>query len=203
METNQYIDDLKDIRRMMNQSTQCLSLSGLAGVLAGCYALIGAGIAHFLMEKHSKTYIILESKLFAQIIGIALIVLLLSVVTAFYLSHRKARKMNETLWNASAKRLMINFLIPLAAGGIFSFLLLRQQVYGLIAPVTLIFYGLACINASKYTLRDVRYLGLTVLILGLLATEFSGYGLEFWALGFGVCHIIYGTIMYRKYDLKK
>ncbi|MET0760350.1 MAG: hypothetical protein ABWZ56_08010, partial [Flavobacterium sp.] len=91
---------------------------------------------------------------------------------------------------------------PLATGGIFALLLLRNGNYGLIAPVTLIFYGMACINASKYTFRDIRYLGITVTVLGLIATEFSGYALEFWALGFGVCHILYGSMMYFKYDRK-
>ena len=60
----------------------------------------------------------------------------------------------------------------------------------------------SCINASKYTLRDVRYLGITVVILGLLSAAVYGYALEFWALGFGLCHIIYGSIMHFKYDRK-
>jgi hypothetical protein len=98
--------------------------------------------------------------------------------------------------------LLANFLIPLITGGVFGILLLRNGYYGLIAPVTLIFYGLSCVNASKYTLRDVRYLGITILLLGLLATEIPGYALEFWALGFGVCHIVYGSMMYYKYDRK-
>ena len=95
---------------------------------------------------------------------------------------------------------MINFCISLFTGGIFALLLLRHEVYGLIAPITLMFYGLACLNASKYTLRDVRYLGITEIILGLIAVEFSGYGLYFWVLGFGICHIVYGAVMHFKYD---
>jgi general stress protein CsbA len=131
---------------------------------------------------------------------IALTVLLFSVFTAFILTYFKAKKQNESILNPIAKRLAINFLIPLGTGGIFALLLLRHQVYGLIAPVTLIFYGLACINASKYTFRDVRYLGITITVLGLIATEFSGYALQFWAVGFGFCHIVYGGLMYFKYD---
>lgn len=203
MEANHYLDDLKDIRRMMNQSTQFLSLSGLAGVLAGIYALVGAYFADGIIASHNNRYITLESATFAKIIGIALAVLGLSVVTAFALSLGKAKKNHESLWNASSKRLLVNFLIPLGTGGIFCALLLRHEVYGLIAPVTLIFYGLACVNASKYTMRDVRYLGVTIILIGLACTEFSGYGLLFWALGFDVCHIVYGSIMYYKYDLKK
>lgn len=201
MENQQYLDDLKDIRRMMNQSSQFLSLSGLSGVLAGCYALAGAFFANQTLRAHQGRYVTLESYTFYKIVGIALVVLVLSVITAVLLSMSKAKKSGDTLWNASSRRLFLNFMIPLVTGGIFCLLLLKQQVYGLIAPVTMIFYGLACVNASKHTLRDVRYLGITMVALGLLCTEFSGYGLEFWAVGFGICHIIYGSIMYYKYDL--
>jgi hypothetical protein len=129
-------------------------------------------------------------------------VIILSIITAILLSYQKATKHNEKVWNASSKRLVINFLIPLATGGIFILFLIEKEFLGLIAPLTLIFYGLACVNASKYTLGDVRYLGLTQIILGLLSLWFLGYGLLFWALGFGFCHILYGSVMYFKYDRK-
>ena len=172
-------------------------------ILAGFYALIGAFIANDLLNNHVGYYVTLESYTFKMIVFTATTVLFLSIITAVLLTFNKAKKVGENVWNTSSKRMITNFLIPLFTGGIFSMLLLRQEIYGLIAPVTLIFYGLACVNASKYTFRDVRYLGITITILGLISTELSGYSLEFWALGFGVCHILYGSIMYFKYDYKK
>ena len=203
-----YLQDISDIKNMMNKSSQFISLSGLAGIMAGIYALIGAYIAHELIQSHKNDYtssnydqvITLESTTFKMILSIAFLVLILSVTTALLLTISKARKEGESVWNTASKRLLTNFLIPLVTGGIFGLLLLRNGSYGLIAPVTLIFYGLSCVNASKYTLRDVRYLGISNIIIGLFATEFSGYALEFWALGFGVCHIVYGSMMYIKYD---
>lgn len=200
MEEKNYLQDISDIKNMMNRSSQFISLSGLSGVLAGIYALVGAYIAHGLIESHQERYVILESTTFKLIVLTALCVLVLSVASALILTHFKARKQGEKVWNSTSRRMLVNFLIPLVTGGIFCLLLLRHEIYGLIAPVTLLFYGLACVNASKYTLRDVRYLGITIVLLGLVATEFWGYGLEFWALGFGACHIIYGSIMYFKYD---
>ena len=94
----------------------------------------------------------------------------------------------------------MNFLIPLITGGFFIVFLIEKEMLSIIAPLMLIFYGMACLNASKYTLGDVRYLGITMILLGLLSTWFLGYGLLFWALGFGVCHIVYGSLMYFKYD---
>ena len=198
-----YLNDISEIKNMMSKSSQFISLSGLAGILAGFYALIGALIANNLLNNHVGYYVTLESYTFKMIVLTATSVLFLSIITAIFLTLNKAKKVGENVWNTSSKRMLTNFLIPLFTGGIFSMLLLRQEIYGLIAPVTLIFYGLACVNASKYTFRDVRYLGITITILGLISTELSGYSLEFWALGFGVCHILYGSIMYCKYDYKK
>ena len=206
MEAKDYLQDIHDIKSLMTRSTQFISLSGLAGVLAGIYALAGAYIANDLLKTHrfenGRMYVTLESSAFNNIIIVALCVLVLSLATAFILTYFKAKRDGEKVWNSTSKRMAINFLIPLLTGGVFAILLLRNGTYGLIAPVMLIFYGLSCVNASKYTFRDVRYLGITVIVIGLIATELSGYGLEFWALGFGVCHIIYGSIMYFKYDRK-
>lgn len=200
MESNKYLNDLKEIKDIMNRSTQFISLSGLSGILAGIYAIMGAFYANYLINLHQYQYITLESGTFKKIIATAIVVLVASLVTAYLLSIKKAKKNNEKIWNNTSKRFLINFAVPLVAGGIFCLLLLRNGYYGLIAPVTLLFYGLACYSASKYTFRDIRYLGITEIILGLLAVEFSGYGIWFWVIGFGVCHILYGAIMYFKYE---
>lgn len=202
MEANNYLQDIKDIKQMMSQSSQFISLSGFSGVFAGIYALIGSFYVDNLIKNSAYTSISLSNDTFREILLVAVIVLSASLVTAYGMTVKKARKIGEKVWNPSSKRLLINFAIPLITGGIFSLLLLQKGQILLIAPVTLLFYGLACLNASKYTLRDVRYLGITEIFLGLLAVQFSGYGLYFWMLGFGLCHIVYGTMMYFKYDRK-
>lgn len=202
MEQKDYLKDIQDIKQMMSKSSQFISLSGLAGVLAGVYALVGAFIVNQLINNHAARYITLESRTFKLIVLTAVIVLIASIISAYILTLKKARKQNETVWNSSSKRLLINFSIPLFTGGILILLLLKNGTYGLIAPMTLIFYGLACVNASKYTFRDIRYLGISEIILGLFAVQFSGYVLYFWILGFGICHILYGAIMYFKYEKK-
>lgn len=197
-----YLKDIQDIKKMMDKSSQFLSLSGLSGIIIGIYALVGAfAIREIAIQNQGN--VILESYAFKLIVGIAGLVLLLSVLTGYILTARKAKKQGETVWNSTSKRLAINFLIPLVTGGIFAVLLMKNHYYGLIAPITLIFYGLACVNGSKYTVRGLRYLGITNIVIGLIATNFMGYGLQFWALGFGVCHILYGSVMYFKYDGKQ
>ena len=205
MENKDYLKDIQDIKQMMSKSSQFLSLSGLSGILAGIYALIGAWMAYKTIYFDTSTMgayknLVISQEAVIRLLIIASTVAVLSIATGIVLSIQKAKKNNETIWNSTARRLVINFLIPLVTGGFFILFLIEKEMLGLIAPLTLIFYGLACVNASKYTLGGVRYLGITFIVLGLLSTWFLGYGLLFWALGFGVCHILYGAIMYFKYE---
>jgi hypothetical protein len=205
MENRKYLNDISEIKNMMNQSSRFISLSGLSGVLAGIYSLIGAWFAYKTIYFDTTTMgnyknLIISQGAINKLFIIAATVLFLSIITGIALSVKKAKKTEDKIWNVSSKRLVINFVIPLATGGFFILFLIEKEMLSLVAPLTLLFYGLACVNASKYTLGDVRYLGITMIILGLLSTWFLGYGLLFWALGFGVCHILYGSMMYFKYD---
>ncbi len=208
---DKYLNDISEIKNMMSKSSQFISLSGLSGVMTGIYALIGAFFARQILMTigmyTNRYYVIISGapshqEVELQLYIIAFGVLITSLVTASVLTFFKAKKQNEQIWNSSAKRMIVNFMIPLITGGTFGLILLRNGSYGLIAPITLIFYGLACVSASKYTFRDVRYLGITIIIIGLLCAIYINFSLEFWALGFGVCHILYGSIMHFKYDKK-
>jgi hypothetical protein len=201
-----YIRDISEIRSMMERSTKFLSLSGWAGIMAGIYALIGAYVAYkvFYFNPDEVVYSSFEEGRLSwgliQVVLLAVAVLVLSIGTAVYFSSRKAAKRNETLWNATSKRLMFNMGIPLSAGGFFIVILILKGLIALIAPVTLLFYGLSLYMASRYTYEDIKVLGLVQVVLGLLSSYFTGYGLLFWALGFGVGHIIYGAYIHFKYD---
>lgn len=205
MENEKYLKDISEIKNIMDKSSRFISLSGLSGILAGIYALVGAWFAYKTIYFDTSTLgnyknLVISLDAVERLLIIASAVLIFSIITAITLSMRKAKKNDESFWNNSAKRLVINFMIPLASGGFFIIFLIEKEMFGLVAPLTLLFYGLACVNASKYTIGDIRYLGITMILLGLLSTWFLGYGLLFWALGFGVCHIVYGAVMYFKYD---
>lgn len=205
MENEKYLKDISEIKSMMNKSSRFISLSGLSGILAGVYSLIGAWFAYKIIYHDNSTMgsyesLILSYDAVVKLYIVAFSVIVLSIITGLMLSIKKANKANEKLWNPTSKRLLLNFLIPLFTGGFFILFLIEKEILSIIAPLMLIFYGLACLNASKYTFGDVRYLGITMILLGLLSTWFLGYGLLFWALGFGICHILYGSLMYFKYD---
>nr|WP_321224828.1 hypothetical protein [uncultured Psychroserpens sp.] len=206
MESKNYLQDISDIKSMMNKSSRFLSISGLSGILAGIYALIGAYLGYRIIYANNiisidgyRTLILTENRL-TQIFIIAFTVVVMAMITGVVLSFSKAKKQNESLWDSTSRRLLINFAIPLVTGGLFIIILMLKGGYAYVAPLTMIFYGLALINASKYTLGYVRSLGLTMIVIGLVSSYFLGYGLIFWAFGFGICHIFYGTIMHFKYD---
>lgn len=201
MESKDYLKDISEIKNMMNKSSRFISLSGLSGIMAGLYALIGAAIAYYLVMNFSYGTLMLDGQIFRLCVFILFMVALLSIVTGIILTTRQAKKHGAKIWDATSRRLVINFLIPLIAGGLYILIILGQEKYGQTGGLMLIFYGLALVNASKYSIGDIRYLGFIQIILGLIAALFPGYGFWLWVLGFGVMHIIYGTWMHFKYDL--
>ncbi|MFV0541646.1 MAG: hypothetical protein ACK5MZ_10510 [Aestuariibaculum sp.] len=200
MGDNEYLKDINDIKTLMNRSSRFISLSGLSGIMAGIYALIGAAIAYWLVENYSYGVLTLNGRIFKLCLLILASVAILSIVTAIYLTTKKAKKNGEKIWDRASKRLIVNFSIPMVAGGIYILTILSHGKYGQTGGLMLIFYGLALINASKYSIGDIRYLGITEIILGLIAAMFPGYGFWIWVIGFGVMHILYGIRMHYKYD---
>lgn len=205
-EEQNYIQDIAEIRSMMERSTRFLSLSGWAGIMAGIYALAGVFIAYqFLGFNPDKlTYGSVatanEPVNMLLVIAVALMVLLLATGTAVVLSQRKAAKRGEKLWSPTSKRLLIHMAVPLATGGLLALALISHGLAGLLAPVTLLFYGLALYNAGKFTLEEIKILGILQILLGLLSMWFVQYALLIWAFGFGLLHIIYGIYIYYRYE---
>ena len=199
------LNTLNDIKKLMDRSSRFISLSGLSGVFAGFTALVGVYLAHLELKAYlngSNTYGSSLDDLEANLLKIGFGVLLVALCGGLLLTLRQSRKKNLPFWDRTTKNLLWNLAIPLVSGGLFiiALLIAHPGTYGLIAPACLVFYGLALINASKYTYTDIRFLGYCEIILGLIAMFNIGYGLYFWAIGFGVLHIFYGAVMYFKYE---
>jgi hypothetical protein len=203
-----YSDDIKTIKKIMEESSRFLSLSGLSGLFAGMIAIAGGCVAQYGILK-SRSFFINDmvttlsdkelSSVKTQIVADAFIVLSVALTGSFYFSFRKARDKGQKIWTPVSKRLLINLFIPLIAGFFFVIVLYFQNQWQLIVPAMLIFYGLALISAGKFTYSEVFYLGLAELITGFAAVFFPAITLLFWIIGFGALHIGYGLIMYRKY----
>jgi len=204
MDSKNYHEDLLHIRSMMERSSRFISLSGLSGVFAGLAAIIGAVYVYFVFKREGIDYFAGERNFFApavvgELVVTGTVILLTAVLSGYIFTANKSKKKGLKIWDATTKRLLVNFSIPLVTGGIFCLALLFHHLFVWIAPATLIFYGLALVSSERYTLPDIKYLGYCQIILGLLSLFFLGWGLIFWTVGFGVLHIVYGSIMHKKY----
>ncbi|MEJ7643897.1 MAG: hypothetical protein WKF87_04850 [Chryseolinea sp.] len=204
-DVSEYEKDLLSIRTTMDRSAKFISLSGLSGILAGIYALGGAIAAYYTaFYPYSplgyRLISVNEPTILAKLTLIGAVVLGASIFTAFIFSQKKSRKHNVKLWSPASRMLLLKVAVPLVSGGLFILIMLYTGHFGLAAPATLIFYGIALIHGSANTVDEIRYLGFSEIFLGLICALYPGYGLIFWTLGFGVLHIIYGAIMYNKYD---
>lgn len=197
METKDYSKDLRDIKDLMNRSSRFISLSGLSGILAGVYALIGAAIAYFYLLPIEGFTDFRKSKIQLLLLDLVLVAVV-SLLSAAGITTKRAKANAEKIWDMTTRRLLLNFFVPLITGGIYILIQFYNGYVSFTAALMLIFYGLSLVNASKFTLGNVKYLGYTELILGLICAAIPGYGFWFWILGFGLLHIIYGGMMYAK-----
>lgn len=200
--TENYLAEIKEIRKMMEESSRFLSLSGLSGVLVGIYAILGALMAESIINTNQLFGWLLGDNIVFDLLIIAVIILVFSLLTVFLLTYRKAKKADTKIWNPGSRLMLVNLAVPLFAGSVFILIFVFKGIYEIAAPGCLIFYGLALVNAAKFTRQEIFNMGLIQVFLGILAALIPSFGLLFWALGFGVIHIIYGTVMYFRYEHK-
>lgn len=201
-----YLQDIEEIRLLMEKSSKFISLSGWAGIFAGVFALMGSYIALTYLDFNPQSlsvdpesYFFQKAQIFS-VIQLALLVFLLAISFALFFTHRRAKIKDELLWTPTAKRLVMNMAVPLFTGGILILLFISKGFIGFIAPFSLLFYGLALYTISKFTFDEVKILGLIEILLGLISVYKVSLGLLFWAIGFGVVHIVYGIYVYFKYE---
>jgi len=201
MSQNHYSDDLAHIRSMMERSSRFLSLSGWAGILPGIFALAGLAIAVWCIQQASPSELFIEQagsnpKLVIQLLSIAVIVLVLSIFSSWYMCIRKARRENQIVWTPAIRNMLLYFSIPLVAGAIIAGWIYEKQQWDMLAPVLHSFYGLALVLVSQFTLRSIFWLGIFEIALSIPAGV-SGWEIPVLAIGFGFAHIIYGIRMFN------
>jgi hypothetical protein len=202
------IQALNEIRSIMDRSARFISLSGWSGIWAGTTALAGAAVAWRWLQLPRYSYVGKVNQASADyfdpytinFIWLGLLVFCTALLGGFYFTWRKAQRLGHKLWNNASRQMLIQLFFPLFAGGVFSFIFIYYGIGILVPPACLAFYGLSLISASRHTYSDIRYLGMLDVTLGCASLFFPGFGLYFWALGFGVLHILYGAIMWNKYD---
>jgi hypothetical protein len=203
-----HLDNLSEIRLMMQRASKFISLSGLSGIFAGLFAIIGSMGATWYLKfflPQAKSPLIFDSLglKFSSVLLLLLwsaFILFLAVLAGIFFTTRNSRKKNLPLWDHSSKKLLFNLSIPLATGALFIVFIIFKEYYLLILPASLIFYGLSLINAGHFTFSDVKFLGYIEIVLGFISLLYQDFSLLIWTLGFGILHIVYGILMYYKYE---
>jgi hypothetical protein len=202
---------LADIRKMMARSGRFLSLSGLSGIWAGLCALGASayaywqagttpfsGLDYFTAYSRASGHSIADVEPFVLTTGI--ITMLLALIGAVYFTRRRSQQIGNPLWNSTSRAMLLTMLLPLMVGGILVIAHWTHEDYGYSASLTLVFYGLSLLAGSRYTPDEIRFLGYSEIALGLVTAFFPGYGIDSWAIGFGILHILYGLVMYYRYE---
>ena len=206
-------EELASIRNMMEKSSKFSNLSGLSIFFTGLLTIIAASVIYFdigfsysdveisysqlINNEGSKENLEQKIRLLSLI---ASVILILSLLILYVTASKKTKKEGIKLFNPTFKRTARSLVVPLVSGGVFSFFLIYNHMYGLVAPATLIFYGLGLIAASRNSYDELEVLGYVELVLGILASYFMGAGLLFWVIGFGLGHIVFGSYLHFKYD---
>lgn len=205
MSESEYIQQISDIRKIITERTKFKALSGISGILAGCYAIIGAWIAYrIIYNSNDILYSKFKAGYYSNDIGllflVAFIVLVASIATGIFFSWKKAKESGEKLFNKVAWKILGHFSIFMLSALVLLIATYLNGYYTLLAPICLLFYGLSLIHVSSFINSEVFGLGLSIVAIGLISLFFPGYGLLCWTLGFGLMHMIYGFMMWYKYD---
>jgi hypothetical protein len=201
--TNESLEALKEIRSIMDRSARFISLSGWSGIWAGCTALVGAYVAYgWIKSPEFKGWapIDLHGLISQRLYVLAFVVFTVALSGGIFFTYRKASRQGQKLWNNASRQMLLALFFPMFAGGVFCLMFINYGCDFFVAPACLAFYGLALISASRHTLSDIRYLGMLEVVLGCTNLFFLHHGIYFWAIGFGVLHILYGAFMWNKYD---
>jgi hypothetical protein len=207
MDSNrEHLNNLSEIRQLMERSSSFLSLSGLSGISAGVIGIITTVILDYklgaFLSYQKDVSLTAERRTGFIVFCVILFTAVLAVTfgAAIYFTTRKAKKKGLPIWGPAARNLTQNLFVPLIAGGIFCIILVYNYFDFLVLPSMLVFYGLALINAGKFTFGELKWLGISEILIGLAALLLLDNVLWFWGLGFGVMNIVYGAVMYFRYE---
>ncbi len=207
-ENNASLEALQEIRSIMDKSARFVSLSGMSGIWAGAVGLVGAYIAsnwlrkpeYMNIGKATEGSIDSFDSVTMRLMWLGVAVFVVAIAGAFYFTYRKAKKHNQSIFNNASRQMVMSAFFPLLAGGVFCVSFIYNGCGMFVGPACLVFYGLALISGSRHTLSDIRYLGMLNVALGCCNLFYPGFGLYFWAAGFGLLNLLYGAMMWSKYD---
>ena len=203
---------MDDIREMMSKSSRFQAISGWSIVVIGLYAAVASAMAAAVIGvgdwlpccENLQRFAVLNTPSRIRIAAlIAIGLFALSLLTVFVAAIIKSKRNNlRFAFDKRMCQMLVDFFIPLIAGGLLSMALVQQGHYGLTSSIMLLFYGLALVNCSHYTYPALRWLGYSELLIGIIDCFTMSHALLFWFLGFSVMHILFGVIYVIMFERK-
>jgi len=198
---DKHIEDLRAIHNLMERSSIFVNLSGIGAIIVGLCALAGSWFAHRILWQYSLApYTLTELKL--SLLTLAAIVFFSALGIYVLFVWLRSRQLKAKFWNATARKISINFGVPFLSGSLVVFHLLTNDYISMVAPVSIIVYGIAVFCASHNSFVESRLLAVLEIALGVVALWFPGQGLWFWMVGFGLLHILYGIVFWFNHERK-
>ncbi|MBQ1408707.1 MAG: hypothetical protein IIY87_03000 [Bacteroidales bacterium] len=198
MNNNDALRDIKDIRSMMERSSRFLSISGWGVAAVGIIAIVAAWIAYKVFSDGTLfgyTHYLWAYKTKVAVVGSLILVVFCGMIVFFSSVIMARRRGVKFVFDKTMRRTVLNFSIPLLAGGILCLALVLEGHYGLTSSIMLIFYGLALINCHHFSHPVLGTLGYLELLLGLVDCFTVTHALLLWAVGFGLLHLIFGIYL--------
>ncbi|MHC4984944.1 MAG: hypothetical protein ACYTFO_02185 [Planctomycetota bacterium] len=213
MDANKATEELAVIRQLMARPIRFSSMSGLAAIQAGVWALIGIAGDYWAFRR-------LRDPREALLVGGAIwaAVFVLAVVGVLLLTRRREIAQGMPFWSPVKRRILSTILPPFVAavgltliicaryamtysGKGYPILLEWDLIQGYLIPsIWMLFYGVALWQLGQFSPGEVKVLGAAFIAAGL-ATALLWQGYPYWVMGitFGGFHILYGLVVWIRH----
>jgi hypothetical protein len=181
------LENLKYIRETMERAGSFTAVPGWGGILMGVSALLTSLISSRLPS---------QDLWFESWIGEAV----LALAIGSWAMVQKSRAARMPLLNGPGRKFAVNLCPAMIAGAVLTFVLYQHSLFGLMAGVWLLLYGVAIVTGGAFSVSVVPIMGLSFMVLGSVAL-FMPFAWANWfmAAGFGVLQITFGIVIARRY----
>ena len=179
-------DNLRFIRDTMERASSFTAVPGWGGVGIGCTALLAGALA----QGHAPE---IQFRIWVAEAAVALIL-------AFFTVQAKSRRLSQSLKSRPARRALLSFMPPLLAGAALTAILAQHGMLFVLPGLWLLLYGAAVVTGGAFSVRIVPAMGLCFMGIGVVAFLLpASLGNLVLVLGFGLLHIIFGTVIARSH----
>ena len=180
------IDNLRFIRRTMEQAGSFTAVPGIGGIWMGLTALAAAWVTRRWANPEISLLIWFAEAGVALAIGIAGAAI-------------KSRRVETPLLSGPGRKFVAGFAPPMLAGAALTWVLFAAGSYAFLPGVWLLLYGAAVLAGGAASVKVVPLMGACFMAVGVAALLAPAAGPLLLAAGFGGLHLVFGTVIAVKY----